>query len=92
MGATGTVTASVAWLPELGLGPGGRVTALTKAAEAPETRDNIKAAARWLPTTAPTSPGRVPVAGRPPRTRQRRAAQTPELSPLGRGGGPLARP
>ena len=93
LGATGTVTASVAWLPELGLGPGGRVTALSKVAEAPETRDNIKAAARWLPTTAPTSPGRVPVAGRPPRTRQRRrAAQTPELSPLGRGGGPLARP
>ena len=67
LGATGTVATSVAWLPELCLGPGGRVTALTKvAAEAPETRDNIKAAARWLPTTGSNVPGPDP--GRRPAT------------------------
>ncbi len=67
LGATGTVATSVAWLPELCLGPGGRVTALTKvAAEAPETRDNIKAAARWLPTTGSNVP--EPDPGRRPAT------------------------
>ncbi len=45
------VAASVAGLPELWPAPGGRVTSLAKVAKAQEGRDNIKAAARWLPTT-----------------------------------------
>ena len=49
---TGMVAASVASLPELCPAPSGRVTSLAKIAEAQEGRDNIKAAARWLPTTS----------------------------------------
>lgn len=48
---TGTVAASVDGPPELWPAPGGRITSLAKFTKAQEGRDNIKAAARWLPTT-----------------------------------------
>lgn len=45
------VAASVAGLKEIWPAPGGRVTSLAKVAKAQKGRDNIKLAARWLPTT-----------------------------------------
>ncbi len=82
LSATGTVTAGVASLPEVCLGPRRRAPSLAEVADAREKRDDLRAAARWRPTTVANVPGTDPDRRRPPKRPSSSRTEAP--------GGPVA--